>query len=360
MKKILLLGGTGAMGVYLRQYLTEQPDTHVYITSRSAHADTPYIHYLQGNAHEPVFLQTTLSTVKPDAVVDFMIWNTAQFEQVCPLLLQSTRHYLFLSSYRVFAEQNPLTENSPRLLDVCPDKTYLQTDEYGLTKARQENILRRSGKKNWTILRPCITYSKNRFQLGCLEAETVCFRSLQGLPVVLPEEMLDKQTTLTWAGDTARLIERLILNPQAYAQDFNLATAEHHSWREIAGYYREILGTHIQPIPLQKYINVFGPSYQLQYDRMFNRTLDNSKVLAVTGFTQAEFMPLKQGLTKELSSFQQNPVYKNVDIQLNARMDRLCHTTITGLTAKDKLRYYLERNVISEKLLKIKRRLRRK
>ena len=148
MKKILLLGGTGAMGVYLREYLTQEPDTHVYITSRRAQTDMDAIRYLQGDAHDLAFLRTCLATVQPDAVVDFMVWNTAQFEQVCPLLLQHTKHYLFLSSYRVFAEQIPLTEKSPRLLDVCPDKTYLQTDEYGLTKARQENILRQSGRKN--------------------------------------------------------------------------------------------------------------------------------------------------------------------------------------------------------------------
>ena len=35
-----------------------------------------------------------------------------------------------------------------RLLDISKDDKYLRTDEYALAKARQENILQKSGK-NW-------------------------------------------------------------------------------------------------------------------------------------------------------------------------------------------------------------------
>ena len=361
-RKILLLGGTGAMGVYLREYLTQEPDTQVYVTSRTPHHSSPNIHYICANAKDPTFLKEILLRLKPDAIVDFMIWNTASFAEVCPLLLQNTSHYLFLSSYRVFAEENPLTERSPRLLDVCQDEIYLKTDEYALTKARQENILRQSGKENWTILRPCITYSKNRFQLGCWEADVVCFRSLQGLPLVLPSEMLDKQTTMTWAGDTALLIAKLILNPRSYAEDFNLATAEHHTWREIAAYYADILGTHICEIPLRQYVKQFGPSYQLQYDRMFNRTLDNRKVLSVTGFSQEQMTPLKKGLVQELTSFKKNPVYKQINIVQNAQMDRLCGGRIafTGLSFRDILIYFSVRCQLLPVLRLVKRLIKRK
>lgn len=354
-RKILLLGGTGAIGVYLCKYLAQEPDTQLYISSRSSKTDQGNIHYLQGNAKDLRFLQDTILRIKPDAIVDFMVWNTKQFAEVCPLLLKNAAHYLFLSSYRVFAEQNPLTEHSPRWLDVCKDETYLKTDEYALTKARQENILRQSGQKNWTILRPSITYSTNRFQFGCLEANTFCLRSFQGLPVIMPKEMLDKQTTLTWAGDTACLIEKLIFNAQAYGEDFNLATAEHHTWREIAGYYQEILGMRVQEISLTQYINVVGSSWQTRYDRMLNRTLDNSKVLAVTGTNQSQFMPLKKGLQQELSHFIKWEHF-HPNIIINARIDRLCHSkmSLKGVSLKDRLRYYAVRCGVIDRLRKIK------
>ena len=54
---------------------------------------------------------------------------------------------MFLSSSRVYASQeSPIREDSMRLLDVSHDSIYLKTDEYALAKARQEDILRKSGK----------------------------------------------------------------------------------------------------------------------------------------------------------------------------------------------------------------------
>jgi len=355
-KKILLLGGTGAMGVYLQEYLQKDPDTEIYITSRSKRISSEKIHYLQGNAHDFTFLEKILINIKPDAIVDFMVWNTESFKLASSILLKSTNHYLFLSSYRVFAEQNPLTENSPRLLDICNDKEYLKTDEYGLTKARQENILRQSNFSNWTILRPSITFSKNRFQFGCLEANVLCFRSLQNLPIIIPIEMLDKKTTLTWAGDTAKLICKLILNPKAYKEDFNLATKENHTWREIANYYNEFIGTTIKETSLEEYSKIVNP-WQTKYDRMFNRTLDNSKVLSVTGIEQKDFMPLYEGLKKELTEFKKHPYFKNLNIKQNALIDNICKTKISlkDYGVKNIIRYNLYRHQkIMDFLKKIK------
>ena len=352
-KKVLLLGGTGAMGVYLQEYLQKEPETEIYITSRSKRISSEKVHYLQGNAHDFNFLEKALIDIKPNAIVDFMVWNSENFKQASSLLLKNTGHYLFLSSYRVFAEENPLTENSPRLLDVCIDKEYLKTDEYALTKARQENILRQNKFSNWTILRPSITFSKNRFQFGCLEANVLCFRSLQNLPIVIPTEMLEKRTTLTWAGDTAKLICKLILNNKAYKEDFNLTTAENHTWREIANYYNEFIGTVVKEISLEQYIKIVNP-WQTKYDRMFNRTLDNSKVLKVTGIDQKDFMPLYGGLKKALTEFKQYPYFSDLNIRQNALIDNICKTNISlkGFDFKDVVRYQLYRHPNIMKILK--------
>ena len=272
------------------------------------------------------------------------------------MLLKNTGHYLFLSSYRVFAEQNPLTENSPRLLDTCNNKEYLKTDEYALTKARQENILRQSLFSNWTILRPSITYSKNRFQFGCLEAHVLCLRSLQNLPVVIPTEMLDKKTTLTWGGDSAKLMCKLILNKKAYKEDFNLATAENHTWREIASYYKEFIGTTIKEISVEQYTKIVS-LWQTKYDRMFNRTLDNTKVLDVTGIQQKDFMPLYDGLKKELTEFKKQPKFALKNMRQNALIDNICKTNISlkGFDFKDVACYKLYRH---PKIIKILKRIR--
>ncbi|MBQ7178850.1 MAG: NAD-dependent epimerase/dehydratase family protein [Victivallales bacterium] len=324
MANILLMGGTGAMGVYLRQILVERGD-NVFVTTRAEHRDEKGIRFLQGNAHDLDFLKRIVAETKPDAMVDFMIYYTESFRRRVQTLLSMSPQYVFISSYRVFAEAEPIVEDSPRLLDVIEDETYLKTDEYALTKARQEDALRSSGKHNWTIVRPAITYSKERFQFGVLEAPIICWRALHNLPVIMPRQMLDHQTTMTWGGDVARMIAGLTGNPLALGEDFNCATAEHHTWREVAEIYGRAIGLRVFPCTVEEYI--WGPNkYQIMYDRMFNRVMDNSKVLRVTGIKQDSFVSLEDGLSRELAEFKEHPHYKWQDPGRQATMDRLTKT----------------------------------
>lgn len=339
MTRVLLLGGTGAMGVYLQQILAAQGQT-VFVTSRSAREDGQGLRFFRGDAHNPGFLLKVAAEVKPDAIVDFMVYNTYDFLRRVKYVLDLSAQYLFLSSYRVFADSMPIVESSPRLLDVCDDAVYLQTDEYALAKARQEDALRSAAKSNWTIVRPAITYSKERFQFGVLEADVVCWRALHGLPVVMPEEMLEKQTTMTWGKDVARMIAGLIGNPRAFGEDFNCATAEHRSWREVAEIYRQAIGLNVVTCSSDDYV-WGGNKYQIAYDRMFNRVLDNSKVLCATGIEQSSLMPLSVGLSKELVAFKGHPRYAKFDLERNARMDFLTGSRIPQglLHGKDRWKY---------------------
>lgn len=261
--------------------------------------------------------------MSPDVAIDFMIYGTSEFAERYNLFLASLKQYMFLSSYRVFNETVPLSEDSPRLLDSIDDEIYLQTDEYALCKARCEDILRSSGKKNWTILRPSITYSTARFQFGCLEANVVCYRALHGQPVIMPCDMLDKRTTMTWGGDVAKMIALLVLNRASFAEDFNVVTKENKTWGEIAEIYRTTIGMEVKEVSLAEYLRICG-EYQILYDRMFNRVMDNSKVLAVTGLRQESFKTLEDGLKSELLSNYASLQLIKPNIVQNAKIDKIC------------------------------------
>ena len=60
------------------------------------------------------------------------------------LLLEATKQYFYFSSARVYANSDVLTEDSQRLLDSNFDLQYVQSDEYAIAKAKQEDILRNS------------------------------------------------------------------------------------------------------------------------------------------------------------------------------------------------------------------------
>jgi nucleoside-diphosphate-sugar epimerase len=347
-KRALLLGGTGAMGIYLAPALAAAGFTVDVTTRGRRSSETADIHFTTGDAHDDRFITALLTHHHYDVLVDFMVYGTDDFTRRLQTLLAGTEQYFFVSSYRVFADAPVLTENSPRLLDVSRDHTYLRTDEYALAKARQEDVLRASDARNWTIVRPGITYSTGRFQLGTLEADMVGWRSQRKVPVAVPRPMLDKETTLTWAGDVAQLVTRLAGNPNALGEDFNVVTAEHHTWRYIAGIYQEVLDTEVREVETRDYINALGGGfnfYQVNYDRMFNRVLDNQKVLAVTGYSQLDFTTVHTGLTVELHRFLDHPSPVTVDFGRQARFDALTRSFIglKGLTPRDIVVYLIHR-----------------
>ena len=238
--KILVLGGTGAMGVDLVKILGEHGE-EVIVTSRTDRKSTfNNVKYVKGNAHDVAFLKSLL-TKKYDAIVDFMVYTTEEFNARRNLLLSATEQYLFLSSSRVYADsKTPITEDSPRLLDTTTDIEYLKTDEYALTKARQENLLRESGKINWTIIRPYITYSNQRLQLGVYEKELWLYRALQGMTIVFPKIIAEKYTTMTLGEDVARGISMLIGNKKAIGQVFHITTNEAIKWSDVLLLYKKV------------------------------------------------------------------------------------------------------------------------
>jgi len=308
-KKVLVLGGTGAMGVYLVPELASMGYNVHVVSLDKVESNNPNITYTQANVKDELYLKELLNN-RYDAIVDFMIYSTEEFLKKHKIFLENTSHYIFLSSYRVYANKEiPITEKSPRLLDASEDKEFLAThiQEYSLYKAEQEDILQASGYKNWTIVRPAITYSKLRYQLVTLEANVVVYRAFNKKTVILPRDAMNIQGTMSWAGDVAKMFSRIILNKKTYNEVYTISTAEHHSWEEIANYYKELIGLDYVIIDTEKYLSLYnpawgkGPRYQLMYDRCFNRVIDNIKILQVTGLKQSDFTSLKDGLKKELS-----------------------------------------------------------
>ncbi|MBQ1345857.1 MAG: glycosyltransferase [Kiritimatiellae bacterium] len=283
-KKVLLLGGTGALGAHLRDILAEQ-GFEVWVTSRSAHADAPHIHYLQLDAMDfGAFKKLTAS--RWDAIVDFMIYPPKTFEARLDVFLRQTDQYVSLSSARVYADagMTPLVEDSPRLLDTVGDAEYLKTNEYALAKAREEDILRAKGTAgNWTIIRPYVTFSEERLQLGTLEKEQWLKRALEGRPIVFSRDIAEKLTTLTYGRDVARGMAAVIGRKEACGETFHITSPRQMRWSEVLDLYvkvlADVLGKAPKVVLTRESAQLRTPGrYQVKYDRAFNRRFDNAKI----------------------------------------------------------------------------------
>ena len=349
--KVLILGGTGAMGTHLAKLLVENGCV-VYVTSRTQNHSQSKINYIVGNAQNNTFLEEILKE-RWDVIVDFMVYSTATFAGRLSILLDATEQYVYLSSARVYANSEvPITEDSPRLLDVTRDTEFLSTDEYALSKARQENLLLDSNKKRWTIIRPYITYSEKRLQLGVLEKEAWLYRVLHNRPIVFSADINSKTTTLTYGLDVARGISAIIGNESALGEAFHITNQHSIAWKDVLGIYSNILDRYLGHAPevtlqdISKFSKWHSARYQIKYDRLYNRVFDNNKInkfIDTSGFIDAT-----SGLKACLEEFLISPVFLNLDWRKEAIKDKQVgvRTSLTEpLTLKQKIKYLIYRNL---------------
>lgn len=323
--RILILGGTGAMGEPLTKKLVELNNS-VFVTSRKPHKDDK-VRYFCGNAKDDSFLNNILQD-EYDAIVDFMVYSTQEFKSRINLLLNKTKQYIFISSARCYANSIKLiTEDSARLVDVSGDSNYLSTDDYSLAKARQENVLYNSSKKNWTIVRPYITYNAQRLQLGCYEKDYWLYRALHDKTLVLPKDIMNCTTSITFGEDVANCITKLIGNKKALGECYTVATKESHTWKEILEIYLEIIkkrtGKNIKIKFIPNSVELYGvcDKYQIAYDRLYNRTFDLTKLEMTIG--ELNFTFTKEGLDKCVNDFLESEHYwSNVSSKYEAWSDR--------------------------------------
>ena len=354
--KVLIFGGTGAIGIPVVQLLTERGH-EVYVTSRKKRkSNKPGLHYICGNAMNLEFVKSILGDHQYDVLIDFMAYTTEQFKQRYEYLLDHVGRLYYFSSSRVYANSDltPITEESPRLLDVCNDQDYLATDEYALQKARQENILFQAKRKNWTIIRPYVTYNTERLQLGVLEKEEWLYRAVHGRSIVFTNDIADKITSLTYGLDTAERIVKLAeAGDVADGQVYHIATEEKITWNEIFLLYvetlTEILGRSqkYKMLPDSARYAKYNRYWQIKYDRLYNRVFDSSKIQNVTGIM--DFTPIKEGLKKSLTEFlngDQKFRIQDINWLSQGFFDKVCHekTPLAEIPGgKNKIKYLMAR-----------------
>lgn len=343
--KILLLGGTGAIGSHLSQICLEKGH-FVYLTSRKNRKNKENLTHIKGDAHNIYFLEKILSSNDFDVCVDFMSYKTDEFRSRANMLLSSVGQYVYLSSSRVYANVDDIiTERTPRLLEVSDDKSFLQTDEYSLTKARQEDLILESEHTNWTIVRPYITYGENRFQLGVMEKEQWLYRALKGRTVVFSEDISKHLTTLTYGKDVARSIAAICGHPQSKGHIFNITSSESISWKEILDIYCQIIEKFTgHPVTVKytqesMYLRYASMQYQVKFDRYFDRRFDNTKINQFIDTNN--FIPVKTGLAHCLDAFLCKPQFGHFDMRGEVIRDRISHQCASKEEFNSKQKYYL-------------------
>ncbi|MBQ2876132.1 MAG: NAD-dependent epimerase/dehydratase family protein [Clostridia bacterium] len=325
MKKVLVLGATGAMGRYI---VPELVKLNYDVTGVGLEESAPWAgkaRYVRGDAFDMALLQELIAE-KYDGIITFMDYGKPDFSDYYKFFLENTDHYIYLSTCRVYDDkEQPVRETSPRLWDSSEDEVLKASHDYCIYKAQDEDLLAASTYNNWTVVRPATTFSTMRLQLVTLEFRNAVARALMGKKVVLPIQAKDKPATLSWGGDVAKLIANILFKEEAKREAYNVCSAENRTWEEIARYYNELIGLEAVWVDKEDYLKILSPEgrinvrWQLEYARLFHRITDNSKVLALTGIKQEDMISMYDGLKLEIGNIPKD--YVPCDTEIGLRMD---------------------------------------
>jgi len=332
MKNVLLIGGTGTLGSYTSAELLTLGYHVDCIARRAVTSYNRNYTYIQ-SAVDDELLKGLFEKNRYDSIVDFSEYPDWQsYKTRGELLLKNTGQLIFLSSYRVYADcQHPITENAPQLYEVLQDRDVLENETYAIPKSHIEEYLRNSGYHNWTIVRPVISFSHFRFDMVTQSSMVMLPRILQHKEVLLPECCKDVIAGVCWAGNIGRMIARLCCSQDTLGEDYTLSTGEKYTWGEIADMYADVTGLKFRWTDIDTYLSVatrrrYMDKCILLYDRIWNRDIDNTKVLRATGLKPEDFVGIRQGLIWEFQLMMDRPdLYNRTDTEIarevNDRID---------------------------------------
>ncbi|MGI6634661.1 MAG: NAD-dependent epimerase/dehydratase family protein [Christensenellales bacterium] len=310
--RVLLIAGGGTLGSYTalellkRGFLVDVVDQNEFISVIRG------LNFIKANVTDSV-IRELLQAHRYDAIIDFIHYPDYQMcVNRAKYLMTHCEQFVFLSSYRVYAnEEHPIRETSPLLLDVIKDEYFLANETYAIPKARAERSLVTLKQKNWTIIRPLISFSHFRLDLVTLGAHTLLDRAAKGKPIILPEQARNVTAGIGWAGNVGKMIACLVMNENAIGEAFTLGSGENHTWDVIARMYTRHIGAEFLWIDTESFLtyssdNGYMSRCILLYDRLYNREIDNNKVLNATGLSSNDFVSVEDALVTELTAISWN------------------------------------------------------
>ena len=304
MKKVLLIAGGGTLGTYTAKELLNKGCAVDVICLEDYTSNNPKLCYHKAKA-DLNYLTEFLKDKYYDGIVNFIHYYVPDmYKPVHKLLTSKTDQLIFLSSYRVYAEsKQPLTEEAPFLADVVEDEEFLKSEDYAVPKAICEKFLREeSGTENWTVVRPVISFSDKRFDLVTVSGHEIIDAARSGKTVILPEAAKKLTAGLDWAGNSGKLIANLLFKKECLGEAYTVSSGQNLTWGEVADIYTRLTGVNFRWADTEEYVSTGHGGNGLFYDRLYDRAVDNTKILKATGFKNEDFTSIEDGIKIELNN----------------------------------------------------------
>lgn len=337
---ILVIGGTGVMGAPLVEILSEDTSNNVYVISRHKKSSKKNnLHYIVADAFDIDSMRRILldkSHGKFDSVVDFMVYKVDSYKEFLDMYLANSKQYIVLSTACVYQEPTPgdkITEETPRLIDLYSEEKRNDNHSYHIMKSNLDNIVFASHNKNYTMVRPHITFNTDKHLMVLWHKEMWLYRALHDKEIVLPKDALDCVQTVTYGGEAAYAISKLVGNSQAMGEVINIASDITITWREYIDMVADILPRvcgkelKIKWVETAKEISdaVSAADDFNMKDHLVRREFDIRKLRNIGG-EDIVFTPIKSNLEKCLKDFIASGKSVQANAIINGYMDRVTHS----------------------------------
>ena len=307
MKRALLIAGGGTLGTHTANELLRLGCEVDVICPEEKVSHHPNLHFIQSLATDEL-LTELFAKRHYDGIVNFIHYKTLdEYKKVHGLLINNTDHLIFLSSYRVYADlEHPITEESPRLYDVSDDEDLLTNENYAIPKSKCEDFLRTECKgQPWTVVRPVISFSQYRLDLYIHSKHRVLEAVAKNVPLKIPRTSRYLTAGLDWAGNSGKQIAHLLFKPHTIGECYTISSAQNLTWDDVAKIYGKMIGLEVDWCSDEDFYNAY-PDYRdrlrwgLDYDRRYDRVINNEKILAATGLQPKDFLSVEEGVAIEL------------------------------------------------------------
>lgn len=336
--KILIIGGTGAMGAPLTKILGEDRNNSVTALARKRLyvPDLPNVNFIQGNAFDSTFMSQVIQTGQYDVIVDFMIYSVNGYKDTIEKYMSSCKQYVCISSASVYAcapYKKRIIEETPRLYDSYSLERRQRIDIYHILKSQLDDILFQNKFKNWTLIRPYITFNKKKIPLVTWPKEVWLYRYINNKKIVLPKDAMSFRTTVSYGEEVAKSISALIGRQEAIGEIINVASYLSLTWKELLEKYEKILpkicGKKLKIFWVEKseeILHYLPEQYDLFVnDRLLDREFDTSKLDRIAG-KHIDFSEITESLSLCISGFLSEKEYKILpDPVINGYMDKITH-----------------------------------
>ena len=310
MKHVLLIAGGGTLGTKTSDELLRLGYRVDVLCPEDKESCHHRLTFYKGLGDEQT-LKQIFAEKRYDSIVNFIHYSDIEnYKPMHKLLRENTQQLIFLSSYRVYAdEQHPITESAPQLIDVSKDKDFLKKETYAVRKSMAERfILGEGGNENVTVIRPVISFSHRRFDLLMYSNKMIVNAVQEGRTLLLPEKARKLTAGLDWSGNSGKLIANLVQKEAALGESFTISSAQNLNWGQVADIFAEVAGLKTQWVEEQDYLDSIpamndDTRWRYLYDRLYDRLIDNSKVLQATGLEKQDFLPIEEGLKIELETY---------------------------------------------------------